>query len=597
MAFNSAALSAGIGSMLQGIQQNAQQKLQLAQMERQQRIEDKRLAEEQLMNDLNRQMAAENLRQAKVVNPITADDLALRRDLTRGMMPFQLDMARLGVKGQEQGLIGQGLANDAARYNNMFMLPEQYKGLQADVRSRTAGARLAEGTVEPNITLANQGVQANKFGAVTAQETAFNDALKQIRSAQTVLNDRTASKKDQDLAYREYQIAAQTLNSFPSKLRVMMDPQFKDLFGDTSNLRAAAIRGLGGTPEQIADPNFDMSGLIGRFAPRISAPSLLNTADILPWIQSHIAGTMGSSAMSPNEAFIDRVEPGFNDQGILTGPYKPSEVNVGKLAKFSYPQFKERLRLTATQQGMKVSDVWQRMGLNPADLDNTGQPRMGNKDVAERVYRAMGTFYSQPQGLDTSLGNYEARHLDVLKNKVSGNIAAMQKAVGIKQTEAQLEASLKQMAYPAIANYQELFNGGVKRQDKIKAQLASLGVPDKLMTIATAWSEVAEKIDQRNREQGKILHDELRALQTGMQDASDAFIDKEQPDAAIRATNAIKKLLGLGLTSTPTINTQGTTGAKGGAAAAKQPPSGFGVSGNLKFNAPQFGDPGPAPPP
>ncbi|NBO07569.1 MAG: hypothetical protein EBV22_04715, partial [Actinobacteria bacterium] len=220
------------------------EKLQLAQIERQQRIEDKRLAEEALMNDLNRQMAAENLRQAKVVNPIAADDLAMRRDLTRGMMPFQLDMARLGVKGQELGLIGQGIANDAARYNLNFTLPEQYKGLQAEVRARRANADLAEGTVQPNITLANQGVQANKFGAVTAQETAFNDALKAIKSAQIVLNDRTASKKDQDLAYREYQIASQTLANFPSKLRVMTDPQFKDLFGDTSNLRAAAIRGL-----------------------------------------------------------------------------------------------------------------------------------------------------------------------------------------------------------------------------------------------------------------------------------------------------------------------------------------------------------------
>ena len=597
MAFNSAALSAGIGSMLQGIQQNAQEKLQLAQIERQQRIEDKRLAEEALMNDLNRQMAAENLRQAKVVNPITADSLAINRDLTRGIMPFQVRQAELGVKGQELGLIGQGISNDAARYNLNFMLPEQYRGLQADVRTRGANARLAEGTVEPNITLANQGVQANKFGAVTAQETAFNDALKQIRSAQTVLNDRTASKKDQDLAYREYQIAAQTLNSFPSKLRVMMDPQFKDLFGDTSNLRAAAIRGLGGTPEQIADPNFDISRLISRYAPQVSAPSLLNTADILPWIQSHIAGTMGSSAMSPNEAFIDRTEPGFNEQGILTGPYKPSEINVDKLARFSYPQFKERLRITAGQAGMKVGDVWQRMGLNSADLDNTGQPRMDKQGVAERVYKAMGTFYSQPQGLDTSLNSYENRYLEVLKGKISGNIAAMQKEVGIKQTQAQLEASLKQMAYPTIANYQELFNSGVKRMYKIREKLTNLGVPDKLMTIATAWSEVAEKIDERNRTQGKTLHEELQVLLRGLQDASDSFIDPSEADAAIRATNAIKKLLDLGLTTTTATITQGTAGAQAGAAAAKQPPKGFGISGDLKIDPPPFADPGLAPPP
>jgi len=142
-----------------------------------------------------------------------------------------------------------------------------------------------------------------------------------------------------------------------------------------------------------------------------------------------------------------------------------------------------------------------------------------------------------------------------------------------------------------------LFNGGVKRQDKIKAQLASLGVPDKLMTIATAWTEVATNIDKRNQAQAKVLHEELQKLQTGMQEASDAFIDTKEKDAAIRATNAIKKLLNLGLTSSTTTNTQGATGAQGGATAAKQPPPGFGVSGNLKFNAPNFSDPGAAPPP
>ena len=60
MPFNSSALSAGLGSMLQGIQQNAQQKLQLAQMERQQNIENANLQHQREMEKFALQNAVEH---------------------------------------------------------------------------------------------------------------------------------------------------------------------------------------------------------------------------------------------------------------------------------------------------------------------------------------------------------------------------------------------------------------------------------------------------------------------------------------------------------------------------------------------------------
>ena len=584
MPFNSSALSAGLGSMLQGIQQNAQQKLQLAQMERQQNIENANLQHQREMEKFALQNAGLETELKRGQVPITLDMAGMGRDLFRQTMPFQVESQRLGVEGQR-------IANRGSEFQVGTLMPLNAEGVKIANRTGAAGAKVAEGTVDANIGLANQGFQANKFGAASKAQDQVDGALAQLRRAKTLLDNPTTDFKTQQLAHTEYQAAQQVLSKFPNLLGMISNPDYKDLFGDTSQLRASVIKGLGGTPENIADPNFDMTGLINTFAPSRTAPVMGKSPEIQNYIGNLIGNTMGADVMSPNPAFINRKGLNFDAKGNLVGNYQPSSVDAGALAKFSYPSFVARVKATAMPAaGITPREVFTAMGFTPDMLGVDGTPKIEDKRIADKTYRIMKGYYTAPQGLNDAIRKYEGDNLQALQEQVKTRIANLNKEVGIKASQAQVEATLKQLEYPMIQNYQNAYSTALNRLDRLNKGLENLNVtPKDLVVIANAWPKIKKSLSAEQQAIGDQLIKERDFVINSINESNAKFIDPKFP-SGVRAANAIQVLVGAGIAMPPSTGGIGDTGGAAGGAAG-----GFGVSPNLKFDPPNFQVTGPAP--
>jgi hypothetical protein len=581
MAFNSAALSAGIGSMLQGIQQNAQSKLQLAQMERQQRIEEENIKHQRAMEDLARRGGALNLDTQTQAAPYTIRQLKTGVELAEGLKPFQL-------RGAEQGVIGQEIGNRDAMFKVDRLNPlmeEQQK----------AAAKLATGTVDTNISLAKQATQSNTFGARNNVQGEVDAAIESIKRAKALLSNKNIDYKTQQEAFKEYQAAQQALSKFPNRFSIMSNPDFADLFGDTKQMRASVIQALGGTPENIADPNFDISGLINTFAPSMAPPTIGQSPEIQNYISNLIGGTMGQLVQSPDARFINRKGLQFDANGQLVGNYVPSSVDAGALAKFSYPSFVARVKATAPAMGTTPKDVFTSMGFTPDMLGIDGLPKIEDKNIADKTYRIMKGYYTPPQGINDIIRKYEQDNLAALAEQVKTRIAKMNERVGVKQSEAALTATLKQLEYPMIQNYQNAYSTALNRLDRINKGLETIGVmPKDLVVIATAWPKIKATLSVEQQKLGETLIAQRKFVADAITKSNDQFIDKKSP-SEIRASNAIRILVEAGLTDPVTTGGGAMGGATGGIGAGAGA-AGFGVSPNLKFDTPSFNVLGGAPP-
>jgi hypothetical protein len=565
MPFNSSALSAGIGTMLQGIQESAQQKLQLAEMERRRRIEDENLKHQRAMEELTRERGAFQFGEEKKTAPLTLRDLTTRVTLGEKLAPSQIRSAELGVEGQGLQNIGLGLANKERLFNLDNVLPSTAK-------QAAAAAKLAEGTVDSNITAAKQATQANTFGAVNTQKAGMLNAVAQIQKAKSILSNPMSSYQDKMTAYNEYNTNQKLLQGHGGFFALAK--QFPDLFGDVSAVRGDFIRGLGGTADHLADPNTDIDKLIGTFAPTIASPTMSGPERYKAY-GTMISSIVNSIAQNPSADIARDSTYKFNTKtGRFEGAYSPATFDLGKVINKSLPAIKTQIATTATQIGATPMQVYKELGVKT--FDKNGQPNDKELAAALKPYVSMGDVSKPWQA-------YEADYGQARQQQVQAYLGQLQKDTGIKIAQKQYDAAIAGLQAPAVNMFQETYKNALSQLADINKQLADMNViPSKLATIATYADEVRMNLQGEALAKFNRLVDMRHYLANGIQQSMNKFVDLKNGDAASRANTAIKELTNI--SNSPVLAPSAP--AVGGAAPAS---TGFGISPTTQIDPPNFG--------
>jgi hypothetical protein len=566
MAFNSSALSAGLGSMLQGIQQTAQQKLQLAQMERQQRIENENLLHQRAMEDLARQGTTEQVLNTKLVNPTQRRILETQATLGERLLPSQ-------VRGAELGVIGQDIANRSNLFNLNEILPQQKEGMFNANRISKVQGNIAEGTQDANITLAKQVPEGNKFTATTKLRAGFDDPLKTIQSALAVLNSPTMSLADKTAAYKEYNTARTTLAAMPGY--VQSAEALPSLFGDTTGMRADYMKRLGAKEGET-----DMAAAIQRYAPERKAPTMADTLERYNIVPGIIQGVMMNGATNPSPDFIDRGNFKVDPVQGPSGTYKTPTLNTKRMAESLLPNLSAQITQAARVSNVPEMQLWSEgFGLQPKHFKN-GKVNINDPEVKTIVAGKMAIGFIQNEKVQEALLRTNQGYDQTMQQNLSAYLASINKNVA----KANIEATLKQLAYPLINNYTSAFEKANTEYNKILTEIRNVfNVDPKLATVEALIATVKDKNNKARIDQATRLIAERDRVGGVVQQSITTFADETaEKDVVIRASNAIKQLFNAGYAPAPT-QSGGTTGAIAPPGVA--PPAG-GVQPGINANTP-----------
>jgi hypothetical protein len=578
MAFNSSALTAGIGSMIQGIQSSAQQKLQLAQMERQKRIEDANLIHQRQMEDLARRSGAEQLDDQTKTNPLRRDVLGAQRDLSRGILPSQIRSAELGV-------IGQDIQNRTGLFNLDELLPQQKQGMFNANKISGVQGNIAEATQGADITLRKQVPEGNQFTATAKLRAGFDEPIKTIQSALAVLNDKKMSLADKNAAYQRYNEARQTLMAMPGQ--VTSAEGLPSLFPDVKGMRSDYMKRIGGKEGET-----DMGAVIGRYAPERKAPTIADTLDIYNVVPGLIQGLMSGAASNPNDSYIDR---GDYTVDIKTGPkgtYKTPSFNLRKMASGLIDGLGNQVQRAAQQAQISEQELWKiGFGLIDSDFKN-GVPNFGKQGVKDRVLSKMTMGFVQNPEMQKALIATNAGYEEVMKTNLSSYLASINKGTA----KAQIDATLKTLQLPMVNTYVMAMTQATTSYNQILAEMRKAGMVDpQNMTMESLLSSVKSDNDTVRRDAVTRLMADRDRIAAVIKKANETFIGKnvnndpnfEAPDPAYRASEAITALLQSGF-SGQTL--PATTSPPGAAPPASS--GGLGVAPGVQI-APGLFPPGP----
>ena len=559
MAFNSSALTAGIGSMIQGIQSSAQQKLQLAQMERQQRIENENLLHQRAMEDLARQGGIEGLNNTKAVNPIQRRILGTQASLGEGLLPSQ-------IKSAELGLIGQDIQNRTGLFNLNEMLPEQKKGLFNANRISGVQGNIAEATEGADITLKKQVPEGNQFTATTKLRSGFDDPIKTIQSSLAVLNDLKMPLADKTMAYQKYNEARSQLASMPGYLKSA--DIMPSLFGDTSGLKADYLRRLGGKEGE------DLNAVLQRYAPERKAPTIADTLDRFGIVPGIVQGLMSGAAVNPSDDYIDRGTYKVSPTAGPSGEYKTPQLNLQKMATGLLDGLKIQISRSAQASQMPEIQLWKEgFGLTDKDFKN-GKPNFENKAVKAAIIGRMTMGFVQNKEMQEALIRTNAGYEDMMKNNLSAYLASITKGTN----KAQIDASLKTLQLPLINTYVMAFTKATDTFNSILEEMRKAGIQDpQNATIEALIASVGVAGNAQRVAAVRQLGLERDRVAKIMRDANTLFSDSNsKEDPHVRAAKAINTLFQGGFTApagtgTPAPAPAGTAPPAGGATLGVNP--------------------------
>lgn len=585
MPFNSSALSAGIGSMLQGIQQNAQEKLQLAQMARQQRIEDKRLADEQAMNDINRQIATESLNQTRVINPITADMERSRLSLAKGLMPHQIESARLGV-------VGQDIGNRANLFQVEKMQPEQLRSAQFGNRIQGAQADVAEGTVQSNITGAKQAVEANQLSASERARQRYQGALGQVKTAASILKNPQATYADKLAAYNEYQKVVPIIRGAVGDVDAMS--RLGSLFGDRATIMQDVRTSLG-IPPTVTDDQLQQ--YLMQLTPDVNMPSPADDPARFAQIQGMLSGVLGPRALAPAAGFIDYVPPSLQGNRVVGGGRLP-QVNTTRLAEASFDEVLNEIR-KAKSLGYTPKAIWQTIGnFTDKDFDTSGNLNIADKDIKKRAIAAIATNFRAPQGMQDALIKYQSGYEDKVKMNLQLRIAEMNKDLGNTQSAAALKQAMLTTSLPLVNVWSQTFADGDRQLKALaKEALDTYGFDIKTDLPAAFLNNIKVAKGEKDFQKVTQLIKQFKAVSKALNESTDEFLKTKESNDMVRVGKALKKLVGVGITVDPTLLQQ--SGLAGGAPAPAPAPanSNFGIGGGNNISIDPLTLPGGGRPP
>jgi hypothetical protein len=585
MPFNSSALSAGIGSMLQGIQQNAQEKLQLAQMARQQRIEDKRLADEQAMNDINRQIATEGLNQTRVINPITADMARSQLSLARGLMPHQIESARLGV-------VGQDIGNRANLFQVEKMQPEQLISAQTGNRFQKAQADVAEALVPTNIKAGKQSVEANELTASERVRQRYQGALGQVKTAASILKNPQATHADKLAAYNEYQKVVPIIRGAIGDVDAMA--RLGSLFGDRATIMQDVRTSLG-IPPTVTDDQLQQ--YLMQLTPDVNMPSPADDPARFAQIQGMLSGVLGPRALSPAEGFVDYVPPTLSGNRIVGGGRLP-QINTYRLAEASFDEVLNEIR-KAKSLGYTPKAIWQTIGnFTDKDFDASGNLNVLDKDIKKRAIQAIATNFRAPQGTQDALIKYQSGYEDKVKMNLQARIAEMNSAMGNAQANAQLKAAMATTSLPLVNVWTDTFRNGYAQLDKLATDgIALFGFDIKSDLPGAFLTKIKDTKDAKTIAQAKQFVARYEAMQTALKESNSIFGKTQGINDTTRVSNALHRLVKVGISIDPTLLQQ--SGLAGGAPAPAPAPanSNFGISGGNNISIDPLTLPGGGKPP
>lgn len=589
MPFNSSALSAGIGSMLQGIQQNAQEKLQLAQMARQQRIEDKRLADEQAMNDINRQIATEGLNQTRVINPITADMARSQLSLARGLMPHQIESARLGV-------VGQDLGNRANLFQVEKMQPEQLISAQTGNRFQKAQADVAEALVPTNIKAGKQSVEANELTASERARQRYQGALGQVKTAASILKNPQATYADKLAAYNEYQKVVPIIRGAVGDVDAMA--RLGSLFGDRATIMQDMRTSLG-IPPTVTDDQLQQ--YLMQLTPDVNMPSPADDPARFAQIQAMIAGVLNPLAKTPKASFVDYTPPVLRGDRIVGGGELP-RINSIKLAENAFESVLGEIR-KAKSLGYTPKSIWQTIGnFTDKDFDESGNLDIKNKDVKKRAIQAIATNFRAPEGLQDALMKYRNPFEDEAKMNLQLRIAEMNKDLGNAQANAAVKAAMATTSLPLVNVWTDTFRAGYAQLNKLATDgIALFGFDIKSDLPGAFLTKIKDTKDAKTLAQAKQFVARYEALQTALKESNSIFGKTQGINDTTRVSNALHRLVKVGISIDRTLLQQ--SGLAGDAPASAPAPApepantNFGIGGgnNISIDPPTL--PGGGKPP
>lgn len=557
MAFNSSALTAGIGSMVQGIQQSAQTKLQLAQMEREQRIQDANIQHQREMEKYARENAGLDTKLKTEQLPITLDMAGMGRDLFKQTMPFQVESQRLGVEGQR-------IANRGSEFQVGTLMPLNAEGVRIANRTGAAGARVAEGTADANITLGNQVPQGNQFTATTKIRSGFDDPIKTIQSSLAILNDLKMPLADKTMAYQKYNEARSQLASMPGYLKSA--EIMPALFGDTSGLKADYLRRLGGKEGE------DLNAVLQRYAPERKAPTIADTLDRFGIVPGIVQGLMTGAALTPSDNYIDRGTYKVSPTAGPSGEYKTPQLNLQKMATGLLDGLKIQISRSAQASQMPEIQLWKEgFGLTDKDFKD-GKPNFANKAVRDAIIGRMTMGFVQNKEMQEALLRTNAGYEDMMKNNLSSYLASITK----NTNKAQIDATLKTLQLPLINTYVMAFTKATDTFNSILEEMRKAGIQDpQNATIEALITSVGVAGNAQRVEAVRQLGLERDRIAKIMRDANALFSDSNsKEDPHVRAAKAINTLFQGGFTApagTTTPAPAGTVPPAGGASLGVNP--------------------------
>lgn len=555
MAFNSAALSAGIGSMLQGMQQSAQQKLQLAQMERQQRIENENLAQQRAMEKIALEGAGVDLTQKKAINPLQLRDLTARVDLTEKMSPFQLESAKIGVEGQKLG-----------NRQQLFQLDNINPLLERQQRTAT---ELGEKTLPFNVKLAEQSVQGNQFNFLDRAKARYQGALAGMKTAAGILNNKQATAADKALAYKEYNVNQGIIRGVMGDVDSMSN--LSSLFGDRASIMSG-IRSTLGVPPTVTDDQ--LATYLQSIAPDMAAPDPRTGVERFQQIGNLVQNAMSPLALNPESRFVDYIPPTLKGTTIIGGD-KPAALNKIKLAEAALPTFLSNMQ-SAKELGLDAKTVWNSLGsFGDKDFTATGDLNIQDPKVRTRALKALADRFIAPEKLQESLSNYSRNAEDKLKGQIQIAIANMNKNLGEKGYDAQLKAAMATTSMPLVNVWTSAYTKAGDELITLAKQMRDvIGFDIKTDLPAAFMSKIKTIRDQAVKKQLQAAYDRYGKVQKALQNSLTKFVADGDTDM-VRISKSLQAFAAVGISPD-----QGALSASG-LVGAPAPASGGSTNSNI----------------
>jgi hypothetical protein len=560
MAFNSSALTAGIGSMLQGMQQSAQQKLQLAQMERQQRIEHENLAQQRAMEKIALEGAGVDLGQKKAINPLQLRDLTARVDLTEKMSPFQLESAKVGVEGQKLG-----------NRQSLFQLDKVNPLLE---RQQTAATELAEKTLPTNIKLAEQTVQGNQFNFLDKAKARYQGAAAGLKTAQSILNNPQATGPDRALAFKEYNTNAAILRGATGDINSMAN--LSSLFGDRAAI-TTAVRSALNVPASITDDQLD--SYIQSVSPDMKAPSPADNPERFQQILNMVSQRLNPMALTPESSFVDYT-PGKLVKGKIVGGNVPAKLNTTKLAEKALPGFLTDMK-AAKGLGYDAKTVWNTIGtFTDKDFDpKTGDLNIADPGIKRRAIAALATNFKATEKQQDALMKFENTSSEALKLDVQMAIANMNKQLGIKQSDTALKAALASTTVPLVNVWTDAYTKASGELTKLSDALRGMNAFDAKGALLPAFIDKIKKAkDSADKQYTLATIKRYQDVKGALNSALTSFVKTGVADN-IRVARSLRAFASINITPDGQIPPGLDTQAGGTQAPAPDPNAAYGIQG------------------